>query len=324
MVSPKNLIVRELFQDQAERLKLVIVGGEKGIKRKISSPRIQKPGLAFAGYFAQIRSERIQIIGNTEWSFFHTLSPSRRHEVLEAICKINISCFILTKNLPPPEDLIQLGNEYNIPIFQSSLPSSIFIRQVSTYMEEKLALETSIHGVLMDIYGRGVLLLGKSSIGKSECALDLIVRGHRLVSDDMVNIKLVPPDVLIGSGPELIRYHMELRGLGIINIKDLFGVASVRYRKKIELAVMMEEWKKEYEYDRLGLEESNIKILGIELPLLKMPVEPGRNMAIIIEVAARNQLLKESGYYSAREFDNKVIVRLQQKGSGSLIENIRE
>jgi len=296
-----------LLSEEAERLQLKVLSEEEGLDRRITSPRIQKPGLALAGYFAQIRAERIQVLGNTELSYLVSLPSERRTEVLEAICQISVSCFILTKSLPPPPELISTGNSYHIPILQSSLQSSIFIRQISAYMEEKLALETSIHGVLMDIYGRGVLLLGKSSIGKSECALDLIVRGHRLISDDMVNIKLLPPDVLIGSGPELIRYHMELRGLGIINIKDLFGVAAVRYRQQIELAVVMEEWKKEYEYDRLGLEESTISILGVDIPLIKMPVAPGRNMAIIIEVAARNQLLKESGYYSARHFDQKVI-----------------
>ncbi|UCG68251.1 MAG: HPr(Ser) kinase/phosphatase [Thermoplasmata archaeon] len=313
MLTPKYLTVQELLDEQAERLKLTLLGGKNGLNRKISCPRIQKPGLALTGYFTQLRSERVQILGNTEWSFLQTLTVERRQEVLTSICKMSISCFVLTKNLLPPPELIKLGNKYKIPILQSILQSSVFIRQISTYMEEKLAPETSIHGVLMDIYGRGVLLLGKSSIGKSECALDLIVRGHRLVSDDMVNIKLISPDVLIGSGPELIRYHMELRGLGIINIKDLFGVAAVRYRKKIELAVMMEEWKEEFEYDRLGLEESKITILGIDLPLIKMPVAPGRNMAIIIEVAARNQLLKESGYYSARDFDEKVIGRLKKR-----------
>lgn len=319
MFIPRYITVEELFNEQAERLKLSILGGQNGLRRKISSPRIQKPGLALGGYFAQIRPERLQVLGNTEWSFLQTLSSERRREVFDEIGKISVSCFIITKNLPPPDELLDIGSQYSIPIFQSPLQSSIFIRQISTYMEEKLALETSIHGVLMDIYGRGVLLLGKSSIGKSECALDLIVRGHRLVSDDMVNIKLVPPDALIGSGPELIRYHMELRGLGIINIKDLFGVASVRYRKKIELAVMMEEWKKEAEYDRLGLEESKITLLGIDLPLIKMPVAPGRNMAIIIEVAARNQLLKESGYYSARDFDQKQRQELQKKIAGDYI-----
>ncbi|MGA1875537.1 MAG: HPr(Ser) kinase/phosphatase [bacterium] len=324
MLTQKYLTVQELFEEQAERLRLSLLGGETGLDRKISSPRIQKPGLALAGYIAQMRPERVQILGNTEWNFLQTLSPERLRDVLHEICKTRIPCFILTKELPPPIELINLGNHHHIPILQSTLPSSIFIRQISTYMEEKLAPETSIHGVLMDIYGRGVLLLGKSSIGKSECALDLIVRGHRLVSDDMVNIKLVPPDVLIGSGPDLIRYHMELRGLGIINIKDLFGVASVRYRKKIELAVMMEEWKKEQEYDRLGLEEKKINILGIDLPLIKMPVAPGRNMAIIIEVAARNQLLKESGYYSARVFDQKVLDRLRKKRAMDYSGDIRE
>jgi len=319
MLAPKFLTIQELLNEQTERLQLKVLSGEEGLNRKISSPRIQRPGLALAGYFAQLRAERIQVLGSTELSFMDTLSSERRQQVLEGICQIPISCFILTKGLFPPPEMISIGNKYKIPILQSSLQSSLFIRQISIYLEEKLALETSIHGVLMDIYGRGVLLLGKSSIGKSECALDLIVRGHRLVSDDMVNIKLLPPDILIGSGPELIRYHMELRGLGIINIKDLFGVAAVRYRKKIELAVVMEEWKQECEYDRLGLEESTINILGVDIPLIKMPVAPGRNMAIIIEVAARNQLLKESGYYSAREFDQKVINILRKKSKAKFI-----
>jgi len=324
MLTREYLTVQQLFDEQAERLKLVIIAGKDGLNRRIKSPRIQKPGLAIAGYFVQVRAERIQVLGNTEISFLQTLSRARCQEVLDAICRISISCFILTKKLSPPPELIRQCNKHKIPVLQSAIQSSVFIRQISTYMEEKLAAQTSIHGVLMDIYGRGVLVLGKSSIGKSECALDLIVRGHRLVSDDMVNIKLVPPDVLIGSGPDLIRYHMELRGLGIINIKDLFGVAAVRYRKKIELVVMMEEWKQSIEYERLGLDERTISILGIDLPLIKMPVAPGRNMAIIIEVAARNQLLKESGYYSARDFDRKVVDQLTKKAVTGYEGDIRE
>ena len=199
-----------------------------------------------------------------------------------------------------------LCDEKGVALFASPLMSSVFIDRITKYLEDQLSPTTSIHGVLMDVLGVGILLLGKSGIGKSEAALDLVMRGHRLVADDIVDIRKRPPDNVFGSGSEIIKHHMEIRGLGIINIKDLFGIAAVRDTKKIELVIELVEWREDEEYDRLGVEDMVLSILDIELPKLKIPVRPGRPTTSIIEVAARNQLLKYQGKHSAREFQDRL------------------
>ncbi len=216
----------------------------------------------------------------------------------------NPACIIITRGAPAPADLVAACDEVSIPLLVTPHASSMFIDRVNRFLEEELAPSTSIHGVLMDVLGVGILLLGKSGIGKSEAALDLVMRGHRLVADDIVDIWKKPPDTVFGSGSDIIKHHMEIRGLGIINIKDLFGVAAVRDMKKIELVVELVEWREDEEYDRLGIDELKYTVLEVELPMLRIPVRPGRNMTSIIEVAARNQLLKVQGHHSAKEFQD--------------------
>ena len=201
---------------------------------------------------------------------------------------------------------------HDIPLLRSHHQSSTFISLLTQYLEERLLAQTNVHGVLVDVLGVGVLLLGKSGVGKSECALDLVIRGHRLVSDDIVKVRLKLPAVLFGEGSDLLHYHMEIRGLGIINIKHLFGVASIRERKKIDLVIELVEWQDGQEYDRLGLEERSYELLGVKLPLQTIPVRQGRNITTIVEVAARNQLLKEMGYHSAIEFEERLEQRMAE------------
>jgi HPr kinase/phosphorylase len=282
--------------------------------KKITESQVQKMGLALTGFIKYVNPERIQIIGNTELAYFNTLDPGTQKDVIHKICSIDLSCIVVTRNLPIPELLIKQAEEKGIPLFRTNLRSFDFIERVTKFLEEKLALTTSIHGVLMDIFGVGVLIIGKSGIGKSECALDLILRGHRLVADDMVHIKKRTPTTLIGSGFEVIQHHMEIRGLGIINIRSLFGVEAIREQKKIELVLELVEWDHHREYDRLGFEEERYTILGVELPMLRIPVTPGRNLTTIIEVAARNYLLKLMGYDSALEFEKKLLQKIEQKG----------
>jgi len=313
-----GLLVQELDQDREHDLGLTLMAGRKGLKKGITHSQVQKMGLAMTGFIKFINPDRLQIIGNTEMDYLRTLSAEQQEKVIHQICNLDLSCLVITRNLEVPELLLQEADERGIPLFRTALRSFDFIEQVTQYLEEKLASTTSIHGVLMDVFGVGVLILGKSGIGKSECALDLILRGHRLVADDMVSIQKRSPSSLIGSGFDVIKHHMEIRGLGIINIRSLFGVEAIREQKKIELVLELMEWDTNREYDRLGFEEEKYPILGVELPMLRIPVTPARNLTTIIEVAARNHLLKVMGYDSALEFEKKLLQKMEERGGGKL------
>jgi HPr kinase/phosphorylase len=309
-----SLIVQELEQDREHHLELTLMAGRKGLKKKVTHSQVQKMGLALTGFIQFINPERLQVIGNTEMAYFKTLPPETQGKVIHEICSLPLSCLVITRGLEIPELLLREGDEKGIPVFRTNLRSFDFIERATKFLEEKLASTSSLHGVLMDIYGVGVLILGKSGIGKSECALDLILRGHRLVADDMVHIQKRSPSSVIGSGFEVIQHHMEIRGLGIINIRSLFGVEAIRERKKIELVLELLEWDTQREYDRLGFEEEKFSILGMELPMLRIPVTPARNLTTIIEVAVRNHLLKVMGYDSALEFEKKLLRKMEERG----------
>ena len=313
-----GLLVQELDQDREHDLGLTLMAGRKGLKKGITHSQVQKMGLAMTGFIKFINPDRLQIIGNTEMDYLRTLSAEQQEKVIHQICNLDLSCLVITRNLEVPELLLQEADKRGIPLFRTALRSFDFIEQVTQYLEEKLASTTSIHGVLMDVFGVGVLILGKSGIGKSECALDLILRGHRLVADDMVSIQKRSPSSLIGSGFDVIKHHMEIRGLGIINIRSLFGVEAIREQKKIELVLELMEWDTNREYDRLGFEEEKYPILGVELPMLRIPVTPARNLTTIIEVAARNHLLKVMGYDSALEFEKKLLQKMEEGERGKL------
>lgn len=309
-----GILAQELEQNKESDLGLTLMAGRNGLRRRITHPQVQKMGLALTGFTQFVEPERIQIIGNTEMSYFQTLSPERQGEIIHQICHLELSCLVFTRNLEIPEALLREADEKGIPLFRTHLHTTDFIERVTQFMEEKLAATSSIHGVLMDVFGVGVLILGKSGIGKSECALDLILRGHCLVADDMVYIQKRAPAMLIGSGFDIIQHHMEIRGLGIINIRSLFGVEAIRERKKIELVVELVEWDTNREYDRLGFEKEKYTLLGVEVPMLKIPVTPARNLTTIIEVAARNHLLKVMGYDSAKEFEKNLLKKMEEKG----------
>ncbi|MGQ9644953.1 MAG: HPr(Ser) kinase/phosphatase [Thermodesulfobacteriota bacterium] len=308
-----GILVEELERNKEMDLGLSLMAGRKGLKRRITRPQVQKMGLALTGFTQFVEPERIQIIGNTEMSYFSTLPPERQREIIHEICRLELSCLVFTRNLDIPELLLEEADRKGIPVFRTHLPTTDFIEGLTLFLEEKLAATCSIHGVLMDVFGVGVLIMGKSGIGKSECALDLILRGHRLVADDMVYIQKRAPSVLIGSGFEIIQHHMEIRGLGIINIRSLFGVEAIRERKKIELVLELVEWDTSREYDRLGFEKEKYTILGVEIPMLKIPVTPARNLTTIIEVAARNHLLKVMGYDSAKEFEKNLLKKMEER-----------
>jgi len=308
--------VRELLEGEAASLLgLRLRAGRTGLGHRIQQSRVQRPGLALTGHTDYIRYGRVQIVGGSEVGYLRKLAPRRRTAIVDKLCRCRISCFVVTKGLSPPAELVEACEARGIPLLQTPTESTPFIKHLSSFLEERLAMRLHLHAVLMDVFGLGVLIMGESGIGKSECAVDLIDRGHRLVADDVVEIRSMA-DALVGSSPDLTRYHMELRGLGVINIKDLYGVSSIRTAKRVELVVNMERWEAGKEYDRLGLRGERFLILGVEVPLIRMPVAPGRNIAILVEVAARNQLLKERGYDAPGRLAERVddLVRADRPG----------
>ena len=310
------LPVRSLRDEKKHSLRLKLVAGKKGLKKKITIPQIQKPGLALTGDTSNLHPGRVQVFGNAEIRYLQNLPSPRLQKVVRKMGNVDIACIVLTHNNRPPVPLVQEAERRGIPLLQTPLPTSTFILRVTKYLEELLTESTTLHGVLVDVYGIGILLTGKSGIGKSECGLELVLKGHRLVADDVVHIRKKAPESLYGFGSELIKYHMEIRGLGIINIKDLFGVASVRDQKLIELVIEMVEWHPKHPYERLGIDDQNKEVLGVKIPFLRIPVRPGRSLTSIIEVAARNQLLKLKGIYSAKDFQEKLTRKLLLEETG--------
>jgi HPr kinase/phosphorylase len=265
-------------------------------------PRIQKLGLALAGFTHYVHAGRVQIVGQSELWFLNQLTPERRREAIANLELEKISCVLVTKGLMPPAELVEAAEAAGLPLIQTPLVSSVAINAVTEYLEEALAPCETRHGVLLDLYDLGVLIEGKSGVGKSECALDLIMRGHQLVADDTVEVRRKRAGLLIGSAPELLREHMEIRGLGILNVRELFGVSAVSGPKQIGLNIRLERWSEAREVDRLGLDARTVEILGVEVPHFLLPVSPGRNLATLVETAVRVHLLRARGYNAAEQF----------------------
>jgi HPr kinase/phosphorylase len=309
-----SIQVKDLITEEASELKVKILEEGKGLKNVIRSVYAEKPGLALSGFAEAIHPGSIQILGKSEISFINQKSKEERIKIIREVCSQNIPCFILAGGVRPPQVLLHEAKSSHIPVLKSSLRSSVIAEKLTRFLEDKLAPRFSIHGVLLDVYGLGILLLGESGVGKSECALDLIVRGHRLISDDIVEIRRKGV-FLVGQGAEMARFHMELRGLGIISVYDLFGVAAVRFEKIVEYVIQLDRWKEGKEYDRLGIEDNTYEILGIKLPFTIMPVAPGRNISVLIEVAARNYLLKKRGIHPAKELEKRLMSKLRREGN---------
>ncbi len=308
------IAVTAIHEDQSFNLEVSLIAGRAGLDRVIEHPRVQKPGIALAGYIDSVRPNRVQVLGKTEIRYLESLSADERVKSLDGLFAKNIGCITVTTALELPGELIKAADQYNIPLFLTRLESSVFINRINSFLDEHLSPEVTVHGVLMDVFGVGILIAGHSGIGKSECALDLILRGHRLVADDMVIARQQGYN-LVAMGSPLTRLHMEVRGLGIINVKDLFGAASVCQKKTVDLIVSMVDWQPNATYDRTGLEEETQKILQTHVPKVTIPIRPGRNVASIIEVAARNHLLKAQGHNSAHEFKALLEERLQAAGA---------
>src|SRR3954447_7767643 len=307
--------VRSLLGGELDELALKIVTGDDGLDRTILRPRVQKPGLAFAGYYEYIKQWRVQIIGESETKYLQSLPARLREKRVRDVAALDVSCFIVTKGITPLEEFKHECEKRSVPLFSTPAMSSTSITRTTYFLEETMAPKVTMHSGLLDVYGIGVLLLGDSGIGKSECALDLIYRGHRLIADDMVIIKRHPNDVLLGYSNDLLRHHMELRGIGIIDIKDLFGVGSARGGKPIDLVVRLEKWVEGTEYDRLGITGETFELLGVSKPYVRLPVASGRNLALLVEIAARNHLMKLQGYDSARAFLQRIDAQIAKQGS---------
>jgi HPr kinase/phosphorylase len=289
-------------------LNLRCIGGRKGLPRVISSPDLNRPGLALSGFFDSFANQRIQLFGRGEVAYLHKLENEEKSDTLDRMFSYSIPCCIFTHSITPTGVFFELAEAAECPILQTDLETAEFSSRLMRILSNIFAPRQSIHGVLVEVYGLGILILGDSGVGKSETALELIERGHRLVADDVVEILCVDGNVLIGAGAnKIIGHHMEIRGLGIINITNLFGVRAIRDQKQIQLVVKLEEWDSKKMYDRLGMEEQVAEFLGVTIPKLEIPVKPGRNSPIIIETAAMNERLKKMGYNSAREFNQNIL-----------------
>ncbi len=307
-----TLPVGDLLSANIPALGLRLAGGAAGRGRRITATVVDRPGLALAGDPESLGPGTVQVLGRSEQTYLTQIADDRRRALLERVARSPVACLIVSHGAAPHADLLNASEAGGIPLLVTSAPSARVVDLLGRYLEERLAPSVTIHGTLIDIYGVGVLILGESGVGKSESALELILRGHRLVSDDTVSIRRVG-GILNGMGPEVSRYHMELRGLGIINIKDLYGVAAVRERKDLDLVVKLDPWQEGKDYDRLGLDEKTYALLGVELPFIEMPVGPGRNLSILLEVAARHHLLKRKGYHPAKELAGRIHDALGRK-----------
>ncbi|MDR4949268.1 HPr(Ser) kinase/phosphatase [Neobacillus cucumis] len=293
-------------KDILEKFQLELISGEEGINRPITMSDISRPGIEMAGYFEFYPAERVQLLGKTELFFFRELPQHERISRMEQLCTDITPAIIVTRGIDVPEELIEASERESVPVLKTNMVTTRFSSRLTNFLESKLAPTTAVHGVLVDIYGIGVLITGKSGVGKSETALELVKRGHRLVADDCVEIRQEDQDTLVGTSPDLIEHLLEIRGLGIINVMTLFGAGAVRSNKRITLVMNLEIWDAKKQYDRLGLDEEKMKIIDTEIPKMTVPVRPGRNLAVIIEVAAMNFRLKRMGVNAAQQFTDRL------------------
>jgi HPr kinase/phosphorylase len=311
--SMPELTVRQLASDPQLAISLRRIAGEDGLGRPLRHPRVQKNGLALAGHYHGVVPTRVQVLGETELSYLDSLSADARSIAARGFFSLGLSCVVVSGGHEPPKAMIAAAEATSTPLFVTDARSSRTINALHAVLDDRLAPSTRLHGVLVDVFGVGILLVGKSGIGKSECALELVMRGHRLVADDVVRCDWRPPGMVFGQPAELLRHHVEIRGLGVLDLRALFGITAVRERKRIDLVVRLCEWKDEEEFDRLGLEERHHAILGTPIRELRVPVRPGRDMGSIIEMASRSEMLRRDGHNSAQEFLEKIEMHMTER-----------
>ncbi len=305
--------IRDLLARKGAPLQLEALTGDTGLDRVIPSPEASSPGLVLSGYTARFVGDRLHILGETEISYLASLPGDARRRSLEQFFGFDLPCVVITKAQAVPTELLELAQAKGVPVIRTSLKTAEFYRRLKPFLDDAFAPSTTLHGSLADVYGVGLLFLGRSGIGKSECVLDLVERGHRLVADDLVQVTRRGVDILIGRGHELAQHHMEIRGIGLIDIKALFGIRAARQQKRIEVVVQLEDWDASREYDRTGLRIQETQILDISIPLVTVPLNPGKNLTVICEVVAMTHLLRYSGVDSARNLNERLIERMRER-----------
>jgi HPr kinase/phosphorylase len=309
----KSISIGFLYESNKARLQLKSLTGESGFGKEIKDKNIHRPGLALAGYVQLFTFDRVQIFGNTEMRYLETLDGSMRDKALKTIFQFDIPCVIVTNNNAVSDTLLSLAKERQVAVFQTPFETTKLVYFLSDFLDDQFSRQTVIHGSFVDVYGIGLLLIGRSGIGKSEIALDLVERGHRLVADDVVMITRKGEGILMGSGTDLVKHFMEIRGLGLIDVRSMFGIRAIRFQKRVELVVELMEWRPDEEYTRTGLDNEEIDFMDVKLPRVKLPIFPGKNVTVICEVIALNYLLKHYGYDSAKEFTKRLEAVISEK-----------
>jgi HPr kinase/phosphorylase len=320
----RSLSVKKFLESNGESLGLTDFGGGVGLDTTIPNADISSPGLALAGYIDRFVAERLQVLGETEITYLNSLSKAERERILSAFFRFALPAVIITKGQKPPAELVSASSAAGVALLVTSLKTVEFYRRVKPILENEFAETTTLHGSLADVFGVGLFFTGRSGIGKSECVLDLVERGHRLVADDLVIATRRGNDVLIGRGHELARHHMEIRGVGLIDIPSIFGIRAVRQQKRIEVVVRLEEWNQDAVVDRTGLDMGTTTILNVQIPLITIPLNPGKNITVIAEVIALNHLLRYSGVNPAEVFNQRLIGRMRQASAGNVREYLQE
>ena len=308
-----GLRVRDLLERKGDPLQLEALTGEVGLERIIPTPEASSPGLVLAGFTKRFAAHRMHVLGETEITYLAALGAAERRASLETFLRFDLPCVVISKGQDPPPELLELARAQGVPVIRTKLKTAEFYRRLKPFLDEAFAPNTTVHASLADVFGVGLLFLGRSGIGKSECVLDLVERGHRLVADDIVHVTRHGNDVLIGRGHELARHYMEIRGVGLIDIRALFGVRAVRQQKRIEVVVQLDDWDATREYDRTGLDGQTTQLLDITLPLVTVPLNPGKNLTVICEVVAMNHLLRYSGVDSAKHFNERLLKRMAER-----------
>lgn len=309
----KNITVEFFCKHTQKQFRLKLLSDKVGMDRLITDQNLHRPGLALAGFVDLFAFNRVQIFGNTEARYLKQLSADERSKTLTRIFQFEIPCLIFTDNNKPPDEVIELANEHKIAVFGSSFSTTKISYLVSDFLDDQFAERISLHGSFVDVYGVGMMFVGKSGIGKSEVALDLVERGHRLVADDVVIFTKKGEGILMGSGTDLVKHFMELRGVGIVDIRSMFGIRAIRFQKRLELIVEMELWNEKANYTRTGLDYKSIYISDVEIPYIKLPIVPGKNLTVISEVIALNYLLKHYGYDAAKELQQNLVDKINRK-----------
>ena len=308
-----SITIGFLVESNKERLRLTSLTGDAGFDKKITDKHVHRPGLALAGFVQLFSYDRVQVFGNTEISYLEQLNPAQRAKALETIFRFDVPCVVVTSDNKVDETFVKYALANKVPVLRTPFETTKFIYFLSDFLDDQFAPQTVVHGSFVDVYGIGVLLIGRSGIGKSEIALDLVERGHRLVADDVVMITRKGEGILMGAGTDLVKHFMEIRGLGLIDVRSMFGIRAIRFQKRVELVIELMEWRPDEDYTRTGLDDEGISILDVQLPRVELPIFPGKNVTVICEVIALNHLLKHYGYDAAKEFSKRLEAVITEK-----------